>query len=169
MPTVKLRLILAPLCALLAAAVVAGCGGGDDEPKPSIPQENAATLLSTLEEVEANINDGSCLVAADRISRLQDEIQELPADVNEDVSRALQNGADQLSILVEDPDQCDRPEETTTTEETTTDEDTTTEETTTDETTTEETTTEGTTTQEPIIPPDNGGGVGPPNGGGDGL
>jgi hypothetical protein len=167
MPTVKLRLILAPLCAVLAAALVAGCGGGDDEPEPSIPQENAASLLSTLEEVEANVDDGSCLVAADRIARLQDEISELPAGVNEDVSRALENGADQLSILVEDPDQCDRPEETTTTEATTTDEETTTEETTTDETTTEETTTEETTTP-PTTTTNPGGGIGPP-GGGDGL
>jgi hypothetical protein len=168
MPTVKLRLILAPLCALLVAVAVAGCGG-DDDPEPSIPGASADTLLATLQEIEDNVDVGSCLIAADKIDDLRAELDALPASVNEEVSQALENGADQLSILVEDPDQCDRPEETTT-EETTTEEDTTTEETTTEETTTEQTTTEETTTAPPTTTttPPGGGGVGPPSGG-DGL
>jgi len=157
--------ILLSLCLVASAMLAAGCGG-DDEPKPSIPLENATTLVSTLEEIQANVDNGSCLIAADKVQEFQEELSALPSDVNQDVVDALQSGGLNLGDLVEQD--CERPEETTS-EETTTEE-TTTEETTTDETKTEETTTEEepTTTTQPTTPTTGGGGgVGPP--GSDGL
>jgi hypothetical protein len=152
--------ILILLCLLASAGLASGCG--DEEPKPSIPLQNATTLVSTLQEIQDNVDAGSCLIAADKVQEFQDELSQLPSDVNNDVLDALQRGALSLGDLIEED--CDQPEETTT-EETTTDEDTTTEETTTEETTTEQTTTEETTTEPP--PNTGDGGIGPP--GSDGL
>jgi hypothetical protein len=140
---------------LSASAALAGCGSSD--PEPSIPLESAQTLIGTLREVEANVDAGSC------VEELKAEIEELPSEINDDVRQGLENGADQLGILINDPDQCERPEVETTTEETTAPE------TTTEETTTEETTTEQTQPTEPTTPTNPGGGVGPPGGGQGGL
>jgi hypothetical protein len=155
--------ILAILCLAATAGLAAGCGG-DDEPEPSIPPDNAVTLASTLQEVQDNVDVGSCLVAADKVQEFQDELAALPSDVNQEVVDALQRGALNLGDLIESD--CEQPEEETTTEETTT------EETTTEETTTEETepttTTQPTTPTTPTEPPTTGGGgIGPP--GSDGL
>jgi len=146
------------------AALAAGCGG-DDESEGDLPADDAATLLGQLEQVQANLDVGSCFVAADEADVMIAEIEDLPADVDGDLRRALENGAEQLRILVEDPDQCERP---TTTEETTTEE-TTTEETETEEdTTTRETQTEPMTTTTPTQPTTpttpGSGGVGPGSG-----
>jgi hypothetical protein len=156
----RIKTILTVLCLAAAAAFAAGCGG-DSEPEPSIPLDNAETLVATLQEVQANVDNGSCLVAADKVQELEDELAQLPSDVEQDVVEALQRGSQNLLGLIDE--QCDQPE-VTTTEETTTEE-TTTEETTTEETTTEET--QPTTTTTPTTPTTGGGGVGPP--GSDGL
>ncbi len=155
--------ILTLVCLAASAALAAGCGG-DEEPKPSIPIDNATTLASTLEEIQANVDNGSCLVATDKVQEFQSELSSLPSEVNDDVVDALERGSLNLIDLIDE--QCEQPEETTT-EETTTEEDTTTEETTTEETTTTEPT-EPTTPTTPTEPPNTGGGgVGPP--GSDGL
>lgn len=161
-PMLRLRPILASFATVIVVAVASGCGGSDD-PKPSIPGENALAMIATLQEIQANVDNGSCLVAADKVGELVDEINQLPADVDADVKDALERGAVNLRDLVDDPDQCSRDEQaTTTTDGTTTKEQTTTQETTTQETTTQETTTTPpTTTTTPTNP---GGGVGPPGG-----
>ncbi len=131
--------------AVAASLAVAGCGGDNEG---DLPPDDAATLLSQLEEVEANIDVGSCFVAADEADILIAEVQDLPSDIDTDLREALERGSEQLRALTEDPDQCERP----TTIETTTEE-TTTEETATEEdTTTRETTTEPTTTTTPTTP-----------------
>jgi hypothetical protein len=142
-----------------ASAGLAACG--DEQPDPSIPLENAQTLLGTLEEIRSNVDVGSCELAADKVDELNSEIESLPSDVPSDLRTELEDGANQLSILVGDPDQCDQPEEPTTTEETTTDETTT-------EATEPTTTTQPTETTPtvPTTPTNPGGGVGP---GSDGL
>jgi hypothetical protein len=144
-----------------AALGLAGCA--DSEPEPSIPLESAQVLVGTLQEIQANVDVGSCIAAESSVEELKSEIGELPSDVNDDLRQGLENGADQLGILIRDPDQCERPEEEQTTTEETTTEETTTEET--EPTTTEETTTEQT---EPTTTPGSPGGTGGlgPGGGG---
>jgi hypothetical protein len=156
------------ILALVASLAVAGCGS-DNESQGDLPPDDAATLLGQLEEVEANLDVGSCFVAADEADNLIADIQDLPSSVDGDLRRALENGAEQLRVLLEDPDQCERPTTTseTTTEETTT-EGTSTEETTTKETTTEPTTTTTTPTQTTPTTPGSGG-VGPGGTGQGGL
>jgi len=145
---------------LASAAAVAAFGCGNSDPEPSIPLDDAEALAARIDEVRANVDNGSCLVALDRTDDLIAEINGLPDEVNQDVQNALAEGANNLKDQLEDPDQCE-PVEETTTEETTTEEDTTTEETTTEETTTEET--QPTTTTQPAPPP-----PAPPGGSGGG-
>src|SRR3954447_16632645 len=149
---------------LAAAGGILGCGGSSG-PDPSLSGQEAAVLSSKIDEIQANVKVGSCLVASDKTDDLIADIQELPFSVNSDVKTALQNGANQLKILLADPDQC---EGRTTTSETTTSTPSTTEETTTERTqptTTTKTQTQPTTTTQtqttPTVTSGGSGGIGP--------
>jgi hypothetical protein len=138
----KLRSIVLALIAAAAAAGLLGCGG-DAEPDPSLSGQEAGVLVSRLDEIQSNVDVGSCLVAADRTEELLAEVEQLPDSVNQDVRNALSRGATNLLDLLEDPNQCEP--RTTTTETTTAP--TTTEEDTTTQRTRPETTTTPTQTQ----------------------
>jgi hypothetical protein len=162
------KLLRPILLALILAASTAVIGCGNSGPDPSIPAENAQTLLSKIAEIRANVEVGSCLVAADKTDDLLADIQDLPSSVNSDVRQALDNGANNLKLLLTDPDKCQGRTEATTTETTTP---STTEETTTERsqpTTTTKTQTQSTTTQTQTSPnttttttPGASGGIGP--------
>jgi hypothetical protein len=163
---IKIRSAVLALIPVAGVMVLAGCGG-DSGPDPSISREDAQTLLAQVQEIEDNVEVGSCIVASDRTDQLISDIGELPDSVDEDVRQALDNGANNLRLLLADPDQCEREEttvETTTEEEPTTTE----EETTTRETTTrpERTETQTTPTQTQTAPTNPSGGVGPGSPGG---
>ena len=129
------------IAALLVAAVLAvsGCGGSSG-PDPSISQDDAQTLLSKIAEIRANVDVGSCLVASDKTDDLLADIADLPSSVNTSVKEALDNGANNLKLLLNDPSKCEGRSETSTTEPTTT------------ESTTEPTTTKKTPTQTETTP-----------------
>jgi hypothetical protein len=112
----KLRPILLALFVALASAGVLGCGGSSG-PDPSLSANEAAVLSSKIDEINANVQVGSCLVASDKTDDLISDIQSLPSSVNSDVKAALQSGANQLKLLLADPSQC---QGNTTTSETTT-------------------------------------------------
>jgi len=161
-----LRVIVLAVVLATASAGVIGCGSSG--PDPSIPQENARTLLSKIAEIKANVDVGSCLVAAEKTDDLLSDVADLPASVNSDVKQALDSGANNLKLQLTDPSKCQgRTETTTTPTETTTP--STTEETTTERTqptTTERTQTETTPTQTQTTPdttttPGASGGIGP--------
>jgi hypothetical protein len=137
------KLLRPTALALVLAAVSAGAlgCGGDGGPDPSIPAEEAQTLLGQIQEIQANVDVDSPCVGADRTDNLIADIQELPSSVDSEVRQALDNGANNLKLLLSA--ECEGRTETTTTTET---EPTTTEETTTERT--EPTTTERTQTQE---------------------
>jgi hypothetical protein len=148
-----------------ASAGVIGCGSS--APDPSIPPENARILLSKIAEIKANVDVGSCLVAAEKTDDLLSDVADLPSSVNSDVKQALDSGANNLKLQLTDPSKCQGRTETTSTTETTAP--TTTEETTTERTqstTTERTQTETTPTQTQTTPnttttPGASGGIGP--------
>lgn len=156
----KLRPILLALFLAAAAAGVLGCGGSSS-PDPSISTQDAAVLDSKIDEIQANVQVGSCLVAASKTDDLLADINDLPGSVNQSVRNALISGANNLKGLLEDPDQC---QGRTTTSETTTSAPTTTESTTTTNTrptTTTRTQTQATTTtQTQTTPPPTTGGSG---------
>jgi hypothetical protein len=162
-----LRPIFLALLLAAAAAGVLGCGGSSG-PDPSIPSQEAAVLSSKIDEIAANVQVGSCLVASEKTDDLISDVQSLPSSVNSDVKTALANGANQLKLLLADPSEC---QGRTTTSETTTSTPSTTESTTT-ERTQSTTTTNGTNTDtvpnvtttgtQTTPPPTTGsGGVGP--------
>jgi septal ring-binding cell division protein DamX len=164
----ELRSILLALILAGSAAGLPGCGG-DNGPDPSIPADDARTLLGKIQEIQANVDVGSCLVAGEKTDELLADIQALPSSVNGDVRNALENGANQLKLLLADPNECQGRTETTTstpstTESTTTQQTTTerTQPTTTTQTQTQPTTPTQTQTQT-TLPPNNGGsgGIGP--------
>jgi hypothetical protein len=159
-----LRPILLALFLAAATAGVLGCGGSSG-PDPSISAQEAAVLSSKIDEIQANVQVGSCLVAADKTDDLIADVQQLPSSVNSDVKSALLNGANQLKILLSDPTQCEG--RTTTSSETTTSTPSTTESTTTktQPTTTTKTQTQPTTTTQtqtgPSTTTGGSGGIGP--------
>jgi hypothetical protein len=159
----RLRPILLALILAVSAAVY-GCGNSG--PDPSIPPNDAAVLTAKIDEIKANVDVGSCLVAADKTDDLLADIADLPSSVNNDVKQALDNGANNLKLLLTDPSKCAGRSETTTTESTTAP--TTTQETTTERTqptTTERTQTQPTTTTQTqttqTTTPGASGGIGP--------
>ena len=160
----RLRPILLALIVAAVALFAAGCG--DNSPSPSIGGQDAAILQAKLEEIKANVDNGSCLVAADRTDDLITDIENLPPSVNDGVKAALLNGANNLKLLLVNPDKC-AGNQTATTAPTTTEQTTTTVPTTTSQpTTTTKTTptqTQPTTPTQttPTTPGSPSGGVGP--------
>ena len=159
----SLRPIVLALFLAAAAVGILGCGGSSG-PDPSISAQEAAVLSSKIDEIQANVQVGSCLVAADKTDDLIADVQELPSSVNSDVKSALQNGANQLKILLADPTQCQgrttTSQTTTSTPSTTASTTTKTQPTTTTRTQTQPTTTTNTSTQGTTIG-GNSGGIGP--------
>ena len=164
MPKPLRAIVLAVVLAAASAGVI-GCGSSG--PDPSIPPENARILLAKIAEIKANVDVGSCLVAAEKTDDLLSDVADLPSSVNSDVKQALDSGANNLKLQLTDPSKCQGRTETTTTPETTTP--STTEETTTERTqptTTERTQTQTTPTQTQTTPnttttPGASGGIGP--------
>jgi hypothetical protein len=165
----KVRSILLALFLAAVAAGVVGCGGGNG-PDPSISSQEAAVLDSKIDEIQANVQVGSCLVAAEKTDDLLADINDLPGSVNQDVRNALSRGATNLKGLLEDPDQCQgrtaTSDTTTSTPSTTSTESTTT--TNTGSTTTTRTQTQPTTTTQtqstPTATTGGSGGIGPGGG-----
>jgi hypothetical protein len=159
-----LRPIVLALFLAAAVAGVSGCGGSSG-PDPSLTAQEAAVLTSKINEIQANVRVGSCLVAGTKTDDLIADVQQLPSSVNGDVKTALLNGANQLKILLADPSQCQgratTPQTTTSTPSTTQSTTTTkTQPTTTTPTQTQPTTTTNTATQGTTIG-GNSGGIGP--------
>ncbi len=163
MPKALRPILLALLLAGISAGVL-GCGGSSG-PDPSIAPQEAAVLSSKIDEIQANVQVGSCLVAGAKTDELIADIQELPSSVNSDVKTALENGANQLKILLADPNQCQgrttTTETTTSTPSTTESTTTKTQPTTTTGTQTQPTTTTNTSTQGTTVGGGNSGGIGP--------
>ena len=161
----SLRPIVLALLLAAAAVGILGCGGSSG-PDPSLSAQEAAVLSSKIDEIAANVQVGSCLVASDKTDDLIADVQELPSSVNSDVKSALENGANQLKVLLADPSQCQgrtTTSETTTSTPSTTQETTTTTKTpptTTTRTQTQPTTTVNTSTQGTTIGSPSGG-IGP--------
>jgi hypothetical protein len=164
----RLRPII--LALILAGGTTALAGCGNSGPSPSIPAADATTLIGKIEEIRANVDNGSCLVAADRTDDLIADINNLPSSVDSSVKEALNSGANNLKLLLSDPSKCaGRTTSTTTpstTESTSSTESTTTTKTRPTTTTTPTQTGPSTTTQTQTTPTNPSGGVGPGSPGG---
>ena len=158
------------LLGAVAATAIAGCGSDDG----TIPEGNAENLLNRVDAIDSHVDQGDCGEAAAQAEGFREDVDALPAEVDDEVKEGLRESASQLATLTSSD--CEETDENTTdiggvvptdtTEEPETTETETTE-TTEPETTTEQTTEEPTTEEpqeDPDLAPGNsqgqGGGVG---------
>lgn len=135
--------------AAAAAALLAGCGSGDEA---TIPQSDADELLSYLSAVEENVESADCEFAVQQAENFKNGVEALPASVGVEVKDGLREAGSNLEQLASSecttagatgPQDAEPTEEATTTEEEPVEGETTT-------TTTEE----ATTTEEPEPAPE---------------
>jgi len=155
------------LLVLVTAALLAGCGSGDEG---TIPSGDADDLINLLNAVEDAVAEQDCDTAQDNANQFVTVVNNLPSEVDDEVKDGLRQAGERMTTLSRDPDQCEP--EGGATGETGTDEpveeEPVEEESTTSSTTEETTTEEQTTTEEEPVeeepeepgggPPDNPGG-----------
>ena len=163
------RRLLLSLSLVAVCALALGACGGDDE--GTIPPENAAVMLQSLDDARGERERENCQGIEDAAGNLLAAIDELPDSVDSEVRTALTAGAENLQTLADDSDKCQSAGATGPSDQEP--------ETTTEEFTEPPTTTTTTTTEEEVKPPpdqpsnEGGGGLGqgdeggrPPPGGG---
>jgi hypothetical protein len=91
------------LLGIAAAALLAGCGGDD----PTIPADRGDQLLTRLDEVEGAVSEGNCDGAQESAALFATQVDELPADVDDEVKRLLIAGGERLQDLA--TEQCEEP------------------------------------------------------------
>jgi uncharacterized membrane protein YgcG len=91
------------LLAMAAAALLAGCGGDD----PTIPADRGDQLLTRLDEVEGAVAAGNCEGAQDSADLFVAQVDELPAEVDDEVKRLLRAGGERLQELA--TERCEEP------------------------------------------------------------
>jgi hypothetical protein len=121
------------LLACLCAAILTGCGSDE---QGTIPNSNSEQLMGLLDGIEENVAGGNCELAQEQANEFVDAVNQLPAEVDDEVKGGLQDAAAQLVELSNDRSECedttgetgfDELEPTTTTTTPTTTETTTTE------------------------------------------
>ena len=91
---------------VLAATLASACG---DDSSSGLSQERAASLRSTLEKVEARVQDRDCSGAAEQAGALRDQVESLPSRVDRDLRDALEGSSDRLESLVAEQCQSEAP------------------------------------------------------------
>jgi hypothetical protein len=89
------------LLAIAAAAVLVGCGGDD----PTIPADKGDELLTRLDEVEGAVAEGKCDGAQESADLFVTQVDQLPAEVDDEVKKLLRAGGERLQELASE--QCE--------------------------------------------------------------
>jgi hypothetical protein len=90
----------------LACAIVltiGGCGGDDDA---TIPRDDASQMLSLLDSIEAEAQNGNCDEAEERATTFAETVDQLPEDVDPKVRQGLSEASVKLVELTGDPTEC---------------------------------------------------------------
>jgi hypothetical protein len=159
-----------PQLSLLACLLAVALGGCGSDEEGTIPESNSNDLLTLLDGIEQSVAGGNCDVAQKQADEFVDAVNQLPAEVDDEVKGGIQEAAAQLRELSNEPSQCEDTTgptdfenlEPTTTTPTTTEPPTTTETKDTTTTTTTEPEEEEQAPPEEEPPSENGGG--PPSG-----
>jgi hypothetical protein len=106
MPPVRLsrgrrRGTLGAAAALALAVSFASCG---EDSSTGLSQQRASNLRSSLDQVEARVNDRDCSGAAAQATTFRQQVDSLPSRVDQDLRDALERSATRLESLV--ADQC---------------------------------------------------------------
>ena len=121
------RRYFAALCAGAVLLTAVGCGSSDDDEGEQLPQEAVASLERRLDEVRRRFdsgsagNPGACAdIEDDSYKAIDSTVENLPADVDQDVRKALEESLSRLQELTREG--CanveEEPEEETTPTET---------------------------------------------------
>jgi hypothetical protein len=97
------RTILAALAAGALALGAWGCGSSDDK---SIPPSSSDQLLAQLDDVQGQVESGNCEVAKSGAIQFKNSVDGLPSDVDSATKKDLNQLADNLIELTNDPAQC---------------------------------------------------------------
>jgi hypothetical protein len=81
----------------LAACFAPACG---EESKSDLSRQRASGLRSSLDQVEARVNERDCGGAAEQASAFRQEVASLPSGVDGDLRDALERSATRLESLV---------------------------------------------------------------------
>jgi hypothetical protein len=92
------------LLAIAAATLLAGCGGDDG----TIPADRADQLTARLTEVENGVAAGQCEGARASADLFVTQVDQLPAEVDDEVKDALRQGGARLQELA--TEQCEEPD-----------------------------------------------------------
>jgi hypothetical protein len=95
------------MSAIVCLGAAVGCGGGD-EANDSIPAEAGNAILTQLEEVRSQFEAGNCEAAEEIALAVRDQIEDLPADVPDDLEEALVQGSDNL--ITQTREDCEQKE-----------------------------------------------------------
>lgn len=98
----------------MSAAALAACGGGGT--RGGIPSASAGELKSQITDVGQAVDDGRCSDVPKQLRQVDARIDELPQTTDDQLVRALHDGADRLREVAVDECQPDDETETTTTE-----------------------------------------------------
>lgn len=99
-----LRRATKPLLVLVSTALIAGCGS--DEPG-TIPDDNANVLIDLVNAVEEAVAEGDCEAAQQNADEFETAVDNLPAEVDDEVKDGLRQAGDRMAELSREPDQCD--------------------------------------------------------------
>ncbi len=91
------------LLACIGATALAGCGSDD---QATIPPDKAAALIAVLDGIDSNAAEGSCDIAQQQADEFRDQVDLLPAEVDDEVKQGLFEIAGQLEQLTREPSQC---------------------------------------------------------------
>jgi hypothetical protein len=98
---------IAPALALVGATIgLAACGSGDG----TIPPDDADQLLSALEDVQRDIDNGECSIAETDATQFVGLVDALPKEVGVEVKDVLRQGGESLQQMAADPEKCTEPD-----------------------------------------------------------
>ena len=103
-PQRLLRLL--PVLPLVALATA--CGGKETDEREFIAQSRAATLVRSVDRIEADLESGDCEQALSGVDRLRAQVGRLPDSYNGRLIANLTQWVDHLDSRV--PQDCDAPE-----------------------------------------------------------
>jgi hypothetical protein len=85
---------------MLAAAGLAGCGGGDEGAGGTIPPEHSQSLLAQLEDIRVAIDDDNCTSARTDATQFVEEVNALPEESGVELKEQLREAGQNLDDLV---------------------------------------------------------------------
>ncbi len=106
------RRVLTGGTGMVIAIAISACGSS---PSNGLNQTDSDVLLSELDQIRSFLAAGSCISAGSHALTFLSEVQTLPADTDPNLRQALENGAQNLTVLLDDPANCSAPAPTTTT------------------------------------------------------